>query len=491
MKYSLLCAFLISTTAFAQQPIPLDGIERPSVGKINDSLGNSFRANETTLDDQTEVAITIYNNNLALVKDRRKIPLFPGEITLQFMDVAQQINPATVSMRSLSHPGALRILEQNYEFDLINYEKLMEKYVGKEVKLVNFSNQIGFHEKNATLMSYNQGQPIYKIDDQIYLNHPGNVVFPEIPENLIAKPTLVWLLDNKETDQEIEVTYLTNGVSWRSDYVVVYDEKKGEMNLDSWITLNNQSGTAYTDATLKLVAGEVNIVTNQSPFPSAKSVGRSMAMEMSDGVQEESFAEYHLYTVPRKTTIKENQSKQINLFSAQDIKVQRVYEFRGQAHYYSQHIPQFGPEKIASYMVFKNKKENELGIPLPRGIIRVYQRDNSGALQFSGEDQIKHTPKDETIRLKLGNAFDVVGERKHTHFNKIASNVIESTYEITIRNHKETDVVVDVVEPITGDWQILESSHTYKKEDARSAIFSLPVKADGETKLSYRVRIQY
>ena len=293
-----------------------------------------------------------------------------------------------------------------------------------------------------------------------------------------------------ETDQEIEVTYLTNGVSWRADYVVVYDDKKGEMDLNAWITLNNQSGTAYTDATLKLVAGEVNVVSRREQYKMMRDLNNAAA-SAAPMVQEESFAEYHLYTEPRKTTIKENQSKQINLFSAQGIEVQRLYEFRGQAHYYSQRIPQFGPEKVASYLVFENEEENQLGIPLPGGVLRVYQRDGSGALQFSGEDRSKHTPKNETIRLKLGNAFDIVGERKQMDFRKIAPNIFESSFEITLRNHKENDIVVDVVEPINGDWTILQSNYKYKKVDARSATFSIPVKADGEAVLEYRVRIQY
>ena len=471
-KIQLMAAMLLSLNTMAQQPAT-----------------NS--ANESTLNDQTEVAITIYNNNLALVKDTRKISLSSGEITLQFSDVAQLIKPETVSMRSISHPGSLRILEQNYEFDLISYEKLMEKYVGKDIKLINFSDRIGFYEKDARLMSYTQGRPIYKVDGQIYLNHPGSVVLPEIPDNLIAKPTLVWLLNNQETDQEIEVTYLTNGVGWRSDYVVVYDDKEAMMNLDAWITLNNQSGTAYTDAILKLVAGEVNIVTHSKGQRLMLGVEARASRTLEKKVQEESFAEYHLYTVPRKTTIKENQSKQINLFSAQGIGVERVYEFRGQAHYYSQHIPQFGPEKVASYLTFENEKDNELGMPLPGGVIRVYQRDSAGALQFSGEDRIKHTPKDETVRLKLGNAFDIVGERKQMDYQKIGNRVHESSYKITLRNHKEQDIVVDVVEPLSYDWTILQSNFEYKKTDARSATFSIPVKADGETVLEYRVRIQY
>ena len=479
-------ALMAGGDAFAQDITPDDLPNRERV-QIEDRLGDNFQATQTTIADQSDVAITIYNNNLALVKDRRRLNLIPGEMTLRFMDVAQMIKPETVSMRSITSPGALRILEQNYEFDLINYQKLMEKYVGKNVRLVNFSDQVGFESVDAKLISMNGG-PVYEVDGQIFLNHPGSVALPEIPENLIAKPSLIWLLDNRGTDQEIEVTYLTQGVSWRADYVVTYDDKSGVMDLDSWITLTNSSGAAYENAKLKLVAGDVNQLQQMYR-------GGAMAMEsravMADAPmpKQESFAEYHLYTVQRPTTIKENQSKQVNLFSSQGIKVDRVYEYRGQAHYYSQQIPQFAPDKVASYLVFENEEENQLGMPLPAGIMRVYQRDSEGALQFSGEDRVDHTPKDEEVRLKLGNAFDVVGERVQTDFRRISNRVIESSYEVTLRNHKEDDIVVDVVEPFYSDWEILQSNIEHVKKDARTAVFSVPVEADGEVVLRYRVRV--
>lgn len=487
----IVAAFIVglSLVASAQQTPPVDQIDRPNVGRIQDPLSGNFRAKETSIEDQTEVAITIYNNNLALVKDRRKLALFPGEMTLRFMDVAQMIKPETVSMRSITTPGALRILEQNYEYDLIGYEKLMEKYVGKNVKLVNFSDDFGLIEKDAKLVSYNQNRPIYEIDGEIFLNYPGSVSLKEIPENLIAKPSLIWLLNNQGTDQEIEVTYLTNGVSWRSDYVVVYDEDTGIMDLDSWITLNNQSGTAYENAKLKLVAGDVNVVQNV-PMRAKGLRQEVMAMDSMAMPQQESFAEYHLYTVPRPTTIKENQSKQVNLFSTQGVKVSKVYEYRGQAYYYTQRIESFAPEKVASYLDFENEEENQMGMPLPSGVMRVYQRDSEGALQFSGEDRIDHTPKDETVRLKLGNAFDIVGERVQKDFTRIASQVFETEFEITLRNHKEEDIVVDVVEPMMGDWQIISSSIKHDKPDARTAVFKAEVPADGETVVTYRVRVR-
>jgi hypothetical protein len=486
LKITALLAPIIWTAA-AHAQLPVDQVKTEPV-RLNDPLKQSFRANETTVDDQTDVAVTIYNRDLALVRDTRKITLFPGEISLAFMDVAQRIKPETVSLRSVSQPGALRILEQNYEYDLMSPQKLMEKFVGKDVRLVNFSNQLGFNEVDAKLLSMNQG-PIYEIDGKIYLGHPGNVVLPEIPENLIAKPSLIWLLDNRGTDQEVEVTYLTNGMSWKSDYILTYDEEAGAMAVDAWVTLANQSGTSYKNAQLKLVAGDVNVA---SQYPQAAEMKMMRSAMASDAVLvEEGFAEYHLYTLPRRTTVKENQSKQVSLFNASGVRVAKRYEFRGAGNYYSQRIPQFGPEKVGVYLEFENEKENHLGVPLPAGVMRIYERDSDGALQFSGEDRIQHTPKDETVRLRMGNAFDVVGERVQTDFRRISNRVAESSYKITLRNHKESDVLIDVVEPMPGDWEMIRSSHDYDKRDARTAVFAIPVPADGTVELTYRVQMRW
>ncbi len=488
---------LIASAAVAQPPV-LDSpfsvneaqdIATPFNSKLNDPLKGSFYVNETTLEDQTDIAVTVYNNNIALVRDQRKVTMYPGELSLNFADVAEQIRPETVSLRSLSQPGALHILEQNYEYDLINPAKLMEKYVGKKVRLVNFSNEIGFTEVSAELLSTNGG-PIYKVDDEIYLGHPGTVVLPEIPENLIAKPSLIWKLSNDGTDHEIEVTYITGGIAWKADYVLTMNRAETMMDLAGWVTLNNGSGATYKNARLKLVAGEVNI----APKATAKQqVGFGWAASMRPEIapmREESFAEYHLYTLPRRTTIKQNQSKQVSLLTASRVSVGKVYEFRGQTHFYSQKIPTPVEQKVAVFLKFKNEKSNNLGMPLPAGVMRVYQEDSDGMLQFSGEDKIKHTPKDEDIKLRLGNAFDVVGERVQTDFERRSNNVFESEFKITLRNHKESNITVDIVEPLPGDWSILDSSHEYSKKDAHTAVFSVPVRRDGETEVTYRVRVR-
>lgn len=477
-------------TGFAElQNVQIDigMLPRSASLQLSDTLKGAINAGETSQTDQTDVAVTAYNNNRALIRDRRTIKLLPGETTLQFMDVAAQIQPETVSLRSLSHPGELHILEQNYEFDLMSPEALMNNYVGKEVRLINKSADYSFFEQPATLLGNNNG-PIYDIGGDIYLGHPGSVVLPELPEELIAKPSLIWLLDNAATDHEVEVTYLTGGISWKADYVVTLAQDEQTLSLEGWVTLTNESGAQYTNAQLKLVAGDVNIVQPAMAFGGGGGMRREMAMKAAP-MQEESFAEYHLYSLDRRTTIKQNQTKQVSLLRADGVAVTKVYEFRGQGYYYSQPLPPQQEENVGVFLKLKNEATNQMGMPLPGGIMRVYQPDSDGMLQFSGEDRIEHTPKDEEVTLRLGNAFDVVGERVQTDYSRIAPTVHESGYTITLRNHKEEAVTVDVVESIHGDWQMLTSSLTHVKKDARTAVFSVPVPADGEVALSYRVRV--
>lgn len=469
--------------------VSLVAVGQEATIKLEDTLKKTAYSTESTVADQTDVAVTVYNNNLALVRDRRKVKLLPGETELKFMDVAQQIRPETVSLKSISDAGALHIIEQNYAYDLMSPAKLMEKYVGKQVRLVNFSTELGFSEQEADLLSVNES-PVYRIADQIYLGHPGTVVLPEIPANLIAKPTLVWLLGNSGTDHEVEVTYLTGGIEWRADYVLTLDKTETSLDLEGWVTLNNQSGAQYTNAQLKLVAGDVNVVQPELVLRRG-GVVKAMQAAAPAPMREESFAEYHLYSLPRRTTIKQNESKQVSLLTASGVGTQKVYEYRGREDFYSALIPPQKDEKVAVFLRFINQEQNQLGMPLPGGVMRVYQVDSDGMLQFSGEDRIKHTPKDEEVRLRLGNAFDVVGERTQTDFQVVADQVFESSYEIKLRNHKETPVRVDIIEPLSNDWTILEKSHEFVKKDARTAVFPVDVPVSGETIVTYRVRVKY
>ncbi|MEK6745055.1 MAG: DUF4139 domain-containing protein [Nitrospirota bacterium] len=449
----------------------------------------------STLDDQRSVSLTIYNVNLGLVKDLRQIKLPKGVGELRFMDVASQIIPTSVHIKSLGNPDSLLVLEQNYEYDLLNPQKLLDKYVGKEVKLFTRNPYTEREELvTATLLS-NNGGPIFKIGDDITYGHPGRIIFPGVPENLMAKPTLVWLAENGLLNgQKVEASYLTNGINWRSDYVVTLNDKDDKADLSGWVTIDNKSGATYKNAKLKLVAGDVNRAKDKQEYEGKMLRAAKMAVGEAAAPQfkEDSFFEYHIYTLQRTATVKDNQTKQISLVQAEDIPVKKEFIFRGAPYYY---YGQYGEiatnQKIGVFVEIDNRKDNHLGMPLPKGTIRVYKHDSEGSLQFVGEDSIDHTPEKEKVRIRLGDAFDVKGGRKMTEWKKLMFNRYEAAYEISLRNHKKEDIVVKVVEPIPGDWTMVESSHEYTKSEAFTAEFLVPVPKDGETKMTYRVRMRY
>jgi len=448
----------------------------------------------STLDDQTGVALTIYNVNLGLVKDQRQVKLFKGTGDLRFMDVSAQIIPASVHIKSLVNPETLQVLEQNYEYDLLNPQKLLDKYVGKQVKLYTKSPYTEREEVvTATLLS-NNGQPIFKIGDEITFGHPGRIVFPGVPENLNAKPTLVWMLENSlPSAQNIEASYLTSGINWHSDYVVTLNDRDDRADLSGWITIDNHSGATYNNATLKLVAGDLNRVKNEYEYKDKMlRVAEAAAKAPASQFKEDSFFEYHIYTLERSATVQDNQTKQISLVTANGIPVKKELLYYGADYYYhNRYGDVMSNQKVGVFVEIQNKKEHNLGIPLPKGTVRVYKADQEGSLQFVGEDSIEHTPKDEKARIKLGDAFDVVGSRKQTDWKKIAYDTYEAAFEISLRNHKKEDVMVKVVEPIPGDWIMLSSSHECKKSEAFTAEFNIPVPKDKEVKLTYRVRMRY
>lgn len=461
--------------------IVVDPVEVPAVTKTP----------ATTEEHQQKVAVTIYNGNLGLVKDIRKIQLPTGIHDLRFMDVAAQINPATVHLKSLTDPGKLRILEQNYEYDLLNPQKLLEKYVGKKVKLWEKNQYTGEErEVDALLLSVNGG-PIYQINGAIHLNYPGRVILPSIPENLIARPTLVWRLTNDLADsQVIEASYLTQGITWRADYVLTLNADDDGGDLAGWVTIDNKSGATYKNAALKLVAGDVNRAPGEREMADALRGMAAKAAPESQTFQEEGFFEYHLYSLDGETTIKENQSKQISLLSAADIPIRKDLIYYGAQHYYrNQYGKPISNQKVGVYLEVANNKKNHLGLPLPKGIVRVYKADRAGSLQFIGEDRIDHTPKDEKVKIKMGEAFDVVGERTQKDWRKIASGVYEVAWEIALRNHKAEDVEVMVVEPIPGDWDVLHASHAHKKIEAHTLEFAVKVPKESGVKINYRVRM--
>lgn len=442
--------------------------------------------------DQFSLEITVYNSNLGLIKDQRKVTLGTGLQELTFMDVAAQIIPTSVSIKSLQESTPFAILEQNYEYDLLSPRKLLDKYIGKEVHLFT-KNPYNEREEmvSATLLANNENQPVFQIGKDITFNHPGRILFPEIPKDLISKPSLIWLLDNQTAaPQKLEALYLTNGLNWKSDYVLVLNEQDTRADLSGWVTIDNKSGAAYPQARLKLVAGDIHRVQEEFSRPQ-----KVMAMAREAAVpqfKEDSFFEYHIYTLARKTTLKENQTKQISLLNVSQIPVTKEFVYRGTQYYYrNKQGETISNQKVGVFVQMINSQGNHLGMPLPKGVVRAYKRDTDGSLQLVGEDTIDHTPKDEKIRLKLGEAFDLKAERKQTQWEKLASDTYESAYEIALRNHKKEDVVIRVVEPLPGDWKVLESSYPFTKLDASTIAFDVPVPKDKQSKLSYRVRIRF
>jgi len=445
----------------------------------------------STLKDQQDVAITIYNSNIGLVKDTRLIELKPGIHELKFMDVAGKIDPTTVHIKSLINGPSLNVLEQNYEYDLLSPQKLLEKYVGQKVQLATFNNETKKEEiVEATLLS-TQGGNIFQIGDKIHIGHYGRILLSKIPENLISQPTLVWVLESRlSRPQKVEASYLTSGINWKADYVAVLNKLDTMTDMTGWVTIDNRSGATYQNALLKLVAGDIHRVKGEMRMDYARPM--AAAKEVSQQFKEESFFEYHLYTLDRRTTIKDNQTKQMSLLDANQVPVKKLFIFSGQPHYYySRYDQRTNKQKVGVFLELENTKKNNLGIPLPKGTIRVYKEDKDGSLQFVGEDRIDHTPKDEKIKIKIGEAFDVVGERVQTEYKHLGYNLYEVAFEVSLRNHKKEDIKVLVEEPIPGDWEMLSNTHSYEKLSSNLIRFEVPVAKDKEVKVKYRIRFKY
>jgi len=451
----------------------------------------------TSLNDQTDLNVTVYNSNIALIRDVRNLALPSGAFRLKFMDIAATVNPATVHFRSLNDPEKLGVIEQNYEYDLLEPAKLLHKYVGKEVTLVRSYQENGTtkrEEIKATLLSDNNG-PVWKIGNDIVTGmYAESFRFPEVPANLYERPTLLMSLENSGVKkQQIEASYLASNLSWNADYVLTVARDDKNADLDGWVTVVNNSGTAFHNARLQLVAGELNRLPaagTRGDVAEARLMNKAAAAPQ---FQQEAFSEYHLYSLGRKTSVEDKETKQINLLQGSGVPVEKIFMVNGQSYYYRNQQTPGAPLKdpVLVYYKFRNEEKNGLGIPLPAGNVRVYQKDSRGGILFAGEDRIDHTPKDEDINIHIGNAFDVVAEHKQTDFKRIDTHVWEMEFEITLRNHKDGPVTVQVNEPIGGDWEMLSSTYKYTKTAAFAAQFIVPVAKDGTSVLRYRIRARW
>ncbi|NRF65497.1 DUF4139 domain-containing protein [Aquincola sp. S2] len=478
-----------STLPFALGALAALAIALPAAGAVPER--------RSTLDDQQSIAVTIYNENLALVKDVRSVVLDAGANSLALRDVSAQMQPKTALLRGLTFPGGFELLEQNFDFDLLTPAKLLEKYVGRKVGIVRIHPTTGAETvESAQVLSAAQGL-VLKIGERIETGAPGRIVFDGVPPNLRDRPTLVTQLQNKRPGaQTVELSYLTGGLSWQADYVAELSADDATLDLNGWVSLTNRSGTSYPNARLRLVAGDVNRVREELRV--AKDAMRQVAAApAATGMAQESLFEYHLYTLGRATTIADNQTKQVALLSAAGVPVRKELLLSGLGHYYSDSVGEIGKKlKVGVFVEFANRESARLGLPLPKGVVRVYKRDSGGHAQFIGEDRIDHTPKNETVRLKLGDAFDVTADKGQTDFKRReptnkASYVFESAYEIVLRNAKAESVEVTVREPVPGDWTMLQESHRHAKVAAGTADWKISVPAGGSTTLKYRVLVRY
>ncbi|MDD5088239.1 MAG: DUF4139 domain-containing protein [bacterium] len=422
------------------------------------------------------VALTIYNDNLALVRDVRDVSFEKGAGEILFRDISGQIDATSVHFKA---PG-VQLLEQNFDYDLVSPEKLLQKYVDQKIEIVCENGDIA----SGTLLAsgFGSGQVILREENgalrSILLDKAVEIRYPSLPEGLITRPTLRWLVSAAQGGKkETEVSYLTTGLSWRADYVLVVRDESKDADLDAWVTINNTSGASYNDATLKLIAGEVHRAETPRPVYRAQ---KGMAMEMAAADQqfeERSFFEYHLYTLQRPASVLDQQTKQISLFAPVTVATKRIYEYDWQRK----------QDRVGVSIEFENREANGLGMALPAGRVRVYQ-DDAGSQEFIGEDNVQHTPKNEKVRVRVGEAFDIAVERAQTDVRRISDRVSESDYTVKLRNHKTETVEVVVLDYFWGDWEVTRESVPHKKISSTKVEFRVTVEPEQESILTYTVR---
>ncbi|WP_324778650.1 DUF4139 domain-containing protein [Thiobacillus sedimenti] len=450
----------------------------------------------STAADRRSMAVTLYADNVALVGDTRRIGLARGASQLVWRDVAAQMQPETAQLRGISNATAWRVHEQQFEFEALTPQTLLDAYVGREVTVITVNPSSGAETREKATVLSTTGGVVLRYADRVEAGVPGRLAFPGVPDTLHAAPTLrVSLLDAAAGPQELELSYLTGGLTWRADYVARLNAAEDRLVLDGWVTLTNQSGADYPDARVQLVAGEVNRVREGRPLPRAMATVAAKAADEAGAAQEALF-EYHLYTLPGATSLANNQTKQVALMTAERVPVRKQFLLEGGSDYYA--APRGGvgePARVGVFIEFDNQGKG-LGRPLPGGVVRVYKRDREGHAQFVGEDRIGHAPKNATVRLKLGAAFDVTAIRKQTDFRRLAGsgrndNAFESAYEIVLKNAKTEAVTVTVREPVPGDWVMVSESRPHAKVASGTAEWTVPVPAEGSATLTYRVRVTY
>lgn len=456
--------------------------------------------------DQKDLSITVYRSGSAMIRDTRRLEIPPGAVQVKFSDVARNLVPDSVQVISTTAPSQLRVLQQTYAYGLLSPLQLLQAYVGKTLTIVLARRENGSDVEEAvqaTLLAANPG-PVWRINGKIEMFlRVDHYVFPDIPANLSAKPSLILLLKNEHSgEQELRVSYFTNGLTWAANYVLNVAPDWESADLSARATINNQSGTDYSQAKLQLVAGQVKRVYETVNYGGSGQgvgggigggmMGQRVLMSAPAPPPAQPFAGYHLYTVRQPVDLPNDNLKQVSLIEPAHIQITRSYQVYGEVYYNQGAEPgSMLSEPVQLHLKLVNSRANSLGMPLPAGIVRVYKKDASGRQQLVGEDQIPDTASGETVTLNLGNAFDVTEHGKQANFQRQGPRESEASYEITLRNHQSQAIAVSVNEPFSGDWQILSSSFPYKKTSATSARFHVPVPAHGKAVLTYRVHVQW
>lgn len=424
---------------------------------------------------ERNTAVTVYNSNLGVVKETRQVDLTSGVSEIKITDVAAQIDPTSVYIKLNGS-----VIEQNYQYDLVSVSKVLEKYLDKSVQLINEKGEL----LEGTLLSAQNGQIVLRKPDGNLTMLGGlekyRVNVADLPEGLITKPTLIWKVDARSSGrQAAEISYQTSGMQWHAEYIAVLNKDDSKLDLKAWVSIENNSGATYNNATLKLIAGDVNRVQDEIPaFPMARGV-RAMGLVEASAPQfeEQALFEYHAYALQRPTTLANNETKQISLFEAENVFAVKKFQHKG-------------GKKVNVVVEFENKSSNQLGIPLPKGKVRVNKEDR-GAIEFIGEDLIDHTPKEEKISLKIGEAFDIVAEEVQTDYKQLSDRANETTWKITFKNRKDETVTIESERYFGYNWQILNASHKFEKKNATTAVFKVPVPKGGEAELVFTVRNGY
>lgn len=484
LSFVMMAIFFIQKNDQATDKIPaIISYSHKTTAEKPETFLQMVNASETDKKKSTEV--TVYNKNLALVKENRLIQLKEGYNEVRYIDIPSQINATSVLFTDVND-SETQVVEQSYEYDLVSSEKMLEKYLDRQITIHSKEGDVS-KTYTGKLLSYADGILLETSEGVVQLKYIEKIAFEKLEEGLLTKPTLVWTIWTKKTgEHETKTTYLTGGMTWQADYVAEVNVDDNRLNLEGWTTIENTSGTSFPQAQLKLVAGDVNTVQPQRNLSKANYALEEMAMDSAGvaGFSEESLFEYHMYTLGRKTDLKSNSSKQISLLKASDVPVEKEFVFDDSKS-----------SKIRTMLKLQNSETKGLGIPLPKGTLRVYKADNGGQLQFIGEDSIDHTPKDEDLEIFLGNAFDLTAEKKTTDSSRDGSlldfgkRCSAQVQEVTLKNHKKELVSITVVENIYGtNTQILNASINAEKEDAYTYKFKVNVPADGETVLTYTVK---